>query len=198
MEKNKSGAVWFSGAEVLTVPKIISHWTAQNLSNLWATLKLLEAGETQNPPHTTPPRPSSSDIGTGQTELARTEQTVFHIDGSEVVRHNLQRWRFLGSKLLSFSLRCRLCHTRWWEIKAFMFWKAGGQAEFMEGTQQMYWSLSSIDENRLLHQRLSANLSLTDYSQTTYLLPLYYGPTLLNSHHACCNVPASDRKLKKI
>lgn len=40
-----------------------------------------------------------------------------------------------------------------------MFWNRGGQAEFMEGTQQKYLSLSPIDENRLLHQRLSANLS---------------------------------------
>lgn len=79
-EKNKSGAVWIFGAEVLTVPKIIRHWTAQNISNLRATLK---------PPPPPGPRPSSSDIGTGQTELARREQTVFHIDGSEVVRHNL-------------------------------------------------------------------------------------------------------------
>ncbi len=56
-EKNKPGAVWFFGAEVLTVPKIIRHWTAQNFSNLWATLNLFEAGEdTKTPPPPPPPQ----------------------------------------------------------------------------------------------------------------------------------------------
>jgi hypothetical protein len=66
-----------------------------------------------------------------------------------------------------------------------MFWNAGGQAEFMEGTQQKYWSLSRLTR---------IDCCINDYLQ----IYLDYGPTLLNSHHAFCNVPASDRKSKMI
>ncbi len=44
------------------------------------------------------------------------------------------------------------------------------------------------------HRLTISDCCINDYLQ----IYLDYGPTLLNSHHACCNVPALDRKSKMI